>query len=643
MRTIIRNRKIASICRHKMTILLCICLGGIYATTAQHSAAASPNLIWYPYLQQLTNTSVTIVWSTHSGTNPVVSYTTAASTPTVIQGSSRPLAALGTQLHRVTLIDLQPSSTYYYSIFVDNEELLSGETLSFRTAPDTRDASAFTFLAFGDYGITTASQARLRDQMRRDSFNFILTTGDNAYLDASYADFDRAVFRIYGDLFARAPVFPSLGNREYRTARAAPYLDLFELSAMTWRPDDQERYYSFDYGSAHIVVLDSNAPLDVDDSAANDDMLDWLRADLAQTEQPWKIAAFHHPAYSTGSHGSDLRVQAKLIPIFEAYGVQLVLNGHDHNYQRSLPLRAGQVASTAEGGVVYVVTGAGESASSPCTMASWLAFARCSQPYGLYSRITIDGDSMTIQAVNNTGAVEDAVTLDRLQPPPAPTPTPTIPPIETKTYAADTFSRNITDSWGSAEIGGSYALTGSTADFDVTGAAGTIGFAAANRSRSAYLPDVSAHDIDITLRFQTDKPAVGGGQMAYAIARWNNGHAYLGRVRLATDGSVRLQAIQESNGVATLLGGEKVVPGITYAGGQMIRLRVQVSGVDPTSIRMKAWIDGQDEPSAWQYTVTDATAGLQTAGAVGLRAYLSSTASNMPVVFTFDDLRITDL
>ena len=131
-------------------------------------------------------------------------------------------------------------------------------------------------------------------------------------------------------------------------------------------------------------------------------MFDWLRADLAQTKQPWKIVAFHHPAYSTGSHGSDARVQSRLIPIFEAYGVQLVLNGHDHNYQRSLPLRAGQVTTTAEGGVVYIVTGAGESAITPCSMASWLAFARCSQTYGLYSRITVDGDNLTVQAVNNS-------------------------------------------------------------------------------------------------------------------------------------------------------------------------------------------------------------------------------------------------
>jgi len=464
--------------------------------------------------------------------------------------------------------------------------------------------------------------------MLRDSFDFILTTGDNAYPDASYADFDSAVFRRYGDLFARAPIFPTLGNREYRTDRAAPYLDLFELPAVAWRPADQERYYSFDYGEAHIVVLDSNAPLDVDDNAASDDMFDWLRADLGQTKQPWKIVAFHHPAYSTGSHGSDPRVQAKLIPIFEAYGVQLVLNGHDHDYQRSLPLRAGQATTTAQGGVVYIVTGAGESASTACGTANWVAFARCSQPYGLYSRITVDGDSMTIQAVNNSGVVEDAVTLNRLPP-------------ESTTYAADTFSRSVIDSWGSAETGGSYTLASSPADFDVTGAAGTMLLSGANRSRSAYLPDVSARDIDMTVRIQTDKPAAGGGQMAYAVARWNGGRAYLGRVRLATDGSVRLQAVQESTGVTTLLGGEKLVPGISYAGNQAIWLRMQVSGADPTTIRMKAWVDGHAEPSSWQYNVTDATAGLQTSGAVGLRAYLSSTANNMPVVFSFDDLRVT--
>ncbi|MBK9715233.1 MAG: metallophosphoesterase family protein [Kouleothrix sp.] len=621
MKTAIRYRRATA-------VLLCSILSALYASTPRYSAAVSPNLVWSPYLQQVTDTHATILWTTRGGASPAVRYSTDGSYGAEAAGSSRPLAALGTQLHRVDLADLQPGTLYSYKVYVDGEELLPDQTLAFRTAPRTGSPDKFTFLAFGDEGITTGSQRRLRDQMARDAFDFILTTGDNAYPEASYGDFDTTIFQVYRDVLVRAPIFPTMGNREYRTSGGAPYLDLFELPAVAWRPADQERYYSFDYGSAHIVALDSNAPLDVDDAAAPDDMLDWLRADLAQTKQPWKIVALHHPAYSTGGHGSDSRVRSKLVPIFEAYGVSLVLSGHDHTYQRSLPLRGGQITTTEQGGVVYIVSGAGESASMACGGAEWLAFARCSQPYGLYSRIAVDGGGMTVEAVNETGAVEDQYTFTRQAPAP--------------TYAADSFGRAVTDGWGSAEAGGAYTLGGAPADFDVSGAAGTIALSAANRTRSVYLLGVSQRDVDMRVRVQTDKPAAGGGQMVYWIARRGaDGSAYLGRLRLAPDGSVRLQAAQELAGAATLLGREVVVPGLSSAAPGPIWLRAQVVGAEPTSIRLKAWAGDQPEPDGWQYGIADATPGLQAAGAVGLRAYLAPAVSNAPVLFTFDDLRVS--
>lgn len=364
-------------------------------------------LVWKPYLQQLTATGVIILWTTTTGANSTVRYSTDTSYHAVANGISRPLSQLGTQLHRVQLAALQPDTTYHYKIYTDGQDLLSKETLSFKTAPPADSTAPFTFLAFGDFGRDSNSQRRLRDQMLRDTFSFVLTTGDNAYRDGTYDQFDQKVFQVYGDIFKRSAIFPTLGNHDYHDNDGAPYLDLFDLPGNAGSPEAIERYYSFDYGDAHFVGLDSNILLNAAGSAASTDMLDWLRNDLGQTTRRWKIVAFHHPAYSTGKHGSNSRVQAGLVPILEEFGVDLVLTGHDHIYQRTHPLRAGQVTPVEKGGIVYIVSGAGHQASYTCSQAGWSAVEYCSEAYGLYSRITVNRDSLRVEAVDEEGNIKD--------------------------------------------------------------------------------------------------------------------------------------------------------------------------------------------------------------------------------------------
>lgn len=396
--------------------------------------AAAPNLVWKPYLQQIDSDSAIIVWTTNNGEQPLVEYGTDAAYGSTASGETRTLSTLNTRMHRVRLSDLLPNTTYFYKLFTDGEELLPDETLRFRTAPATGSSVPFTFLAFGDYGTGSSSQRALRDQMLRDSFDFLVTTGDNAYQNGAYNEFDSKVFQVYGEVFARAGVFPALGNHDTYTSNGAPYLDLFDLSTNAWRTADQERYYSFDYGNAHVVVLDSTAPLSEDDATTTDDMFDWLRSDLQQTSQPWKIAVLHHSPYSVGkSHGSDQRARSKLVPIFEQYGVQLVLSGHDHTYQRSKPLLDGQITTTQQGGVVYIVSGAGSAASYGCGNAAWLEVKFCSLNYGMYGRISVAGDVMTIEAVRETGAVLDSVTLAIGDAVPTATSTPTTTSTPTST------------------------------------------------------------------------------------------------------------------------------------------------------------------------------------------------------------------
>jgi hypothetical protein len=386
-----------------------ICLSSLLVLSLAH--AAPGDLVRKPYLQQMSDTGVIILWATQTGLNAEVHYSTDTSYSTVVTGSSR--SVNGNQLHRVALTNLQSDTVYYYKVYVDGEDLLSGEVLSFQTAPVPGSSTPFAFVVMGDYGRNSTSQKALRDQLLLDSFRFILTTGDNAYSSGTYAEFDTNVFQIYQDLFSHVGFFPSLGNHDYGTASGASYLDLFDLPQQSWRSNDHERYYSFDYGNVHFVVLDSNSPLDADDDAAGDDMFDWLRADLSHTRQPWRMVAFHHPAYSTGLHGSDSRVQAKLVPIFETYGVDLVLTGHDHIYQRSRPLREDQITTINQGGIVYLVLGAGSAADYGCSSAAWVEIAYCAQSEGLYARLTISGTHLTVAAIDALGDTKDFYELDK--------------------------------------------------------------------------------------------------------------------------------------------------------------------------------------------------------------------------------------
>ncbi|MCB0167914.1 MAG: metallophosphoesterase family protein [Anaerolineae bacterium] len=364
-------------------------------------------------MQQATDTSVNVLWATHTGSRPAVQYGLGANDRVTVTGSSRRIEALDMQLHRVQLTGLQPDTRYHYQIYVDDRRLPVRQPLSFQTAPVPGSDTPFTFIAFGDYGNGSAAQKRLRNQMQRDSFRFVLTTGDNSQGEGTYEQLDRMVFQVYDTIFSQVPVFPALGNHDYLTDQAAPYLNVFDVPPNASPEKNLKRYYSFIYGNAQFIVLDTTPLVKTDDPATCDAMLHWLRQKLSQPSPLWKIVVCHHPPYNAGHHGVNPRIKTHLIPIFEAYQVNVVLSGHQHNYQRSKPLRQGQVTTMEDGGILYIVSGAGAAALHRCDKADWLARAVASVKHGIYNRFTVGGDTMTIEAVDDQGNVVDICTLNK--------------------------------------------------------------------------------------------------------------------------------------------------------------------------------------------------------------------------------------
>lgn len=196
----------------------------------------------------------------------------------------------------------------------------------------------FRFGVIGDFGTggeeTDAVAEDLRRWATRNNADAILTTGDNIYEDGEPAEFDDGWIEPYGWAEEQGiDVIASLGNHDIRSDDGEPVMDLLDM------PD---RWYSKTVGDAEVFVLEANNP-------AEGSQIKWLERSLERSDAVWKIAVFHQPAYSCSSHDSTPGVVRRWVPIFEKHEVDLVLNGHDHNYQR--------FATT--NGVTYVVTGGG--------------------------------------------------------------------------------------------------------------------------------------------------------------------------------------------------------------------------------------------------------------------------------------------
>jgi acid phosphatase type 7 len=181
----------------------------------------------------------------------------------------------------------------------------------------------------------------------------VLTLGDNAYPEGTAEDFAGCYDPSWGQFKARTR--PSPGNHEYHTEGARGYFDYFGEAA----GDPDEGYYSFDLGAWHIVALNSNCGEGEIRCGPGSAQVRWLEEDLANNdEQKCTLAYFHHPLFTSGSYRPGIERVERLWEVFYAGGVDVVLNGHDHNYQRFAP-QDPQGRADPEDGIREFVVGTG--------------------------------------------------------------------------------------------------------------------------------------------------------------------------------------------------------------------------------------------------------------------------------------------
>ncbi len=343
-----------------------------------------------PYLQLGTSSGAssgaTVRWRTNVPTTSRVTFGLSATSLTGVVNDPT-----STTEHEVRLTGLQPDRQYFYSVGTTSGVLEQGPNNYFKTAPLLTSKRKIRIATFGDVGTNVnTNQAYVRDAFlkfrtdRGDSLtNLWMLTGDNSY-DGADSQYQTNFFNPFkSSLLKNTMLYTVPGNHDYFdyigypsapnrwVEHDMPYYDMFSLPTNAEAggfPSQSEQYYSFDYGPIHFVMLDSYGKNPVQVSSTSPKInrgyyedvttvgyeipnaqIKWLKQDLEATTQKWKIVYMHHPPYTRGTHDSEagnsatddsilVRTRERINPILERFGVDMVVSGHSHVYERSYPL-----------------------------------------------------------------------------------------------------------------------------------------------------------------------------------------------------------------------------------------------------------------------------------------------------------------
>lgn len=394
-----------------------------------------------PYLQSTTDNSCTIHWRTDIETDSKISYGLTSMFGNTILDTTM------VKDHAVKIDGLLPNTKYFYRLGSTAFVLEGGTENYFFTAPVFYSEQSIQIWAIGDFGIGSLEQ----NQVLQSYLNYLggrrndmwIWLGDNAYYNGTDQEYGSFVFDIYKNQFKNWNFYPALGNHDYgqsgylSTASLGsnfPYFNIFNLPKYAQCggvPSNSEKYYSYNWGNVHFIALDSYGAFNHSGSP----MYQWLLNDLQLNKAKWIIAYWHHPPYSKGTHNSDVEIEMvdmrnNIVPLLERFGVDLVLTGHSHTYERSHfmhghygvestfnsshliqsgdGLLAPYIKDKEHNGTVYTVCGVGGLSSSAVTngfphdaMVSSLSSVPGS------TSIEVNGDSLHCKFIRFDGIVAD--------------------------------------------------------------------------------------------------------------------------------------------------------------------------------------------------------------------------------------------
>jgi hypothetical protein len=362
-------------------ILLCWC--GIFSF--------SQTLTRGPYLQKGNQTSITFRWRTNSNCNSRIrigtSYLAGGAYATITDD------ATSTQEHTVTVTGLIADTKYFYSIGTSSTVLQSGTDNFFTTLPTATPNRVLKFVAFGDCGKNNATyQSQSLTQWQTfltansiEAPDAWMLLGDNAYNAGTDAEYTSNFFNTYGSsILKNHKLYPAPGNHDYANSTTnqdvhsnCPYYSIFDLPSAGecgGYASGKEEYYSYDIGNVHFLALDAygeESNLRLYDTTGAQAV--WVKQDLAANTKKWTIAYWHHPPYTMGSHNSDsetelVNMRFNFIRILERYGVDMIVCGHSHDYERSYLIKGhyGLEATFNSGTMAVSTSSAGYTSNTTC-------------------------------------------------------------------------------------------------------------------------------------------------------------------------------------------------------------------------------------------------------------------------------------
>jgi len=419
-------------------------IGALAAVLSASSFAAT--VTRGPYLMMGTPDSMVVRWRTDTPTDSRVRFGTSQGSLTNVQEETT-----ATTEHEVRLTGLTPETRYYYSIGTSTGTLSGNDASTFfQTGPVEGTARPTRIWVIGDAGTGTSVQTSVYNAYLAATgstyTNLWLMLGDNVYDSGTDAEYTSKMFNNYGTIFKQSSLWPTIGNHDAASADSAtqtgPYYDQFTMPKNAEAggvASGTEAYYSFNYGNIHFIVLDSQET----SRATNGAMMNWLKADLQADNSDWVVAYWHHPPYTKGSHNSDtesihIDMRANFLPVLEAHGVDLVLGGHSHSYERSYLLDghyglsstftaahkknggdgrvdgngayAKSAGNVSHDGAVYSVVGSSGKTSGG-TLNHPAMFVSLNEAGSMM--LDIDGQVLNAQFINSSGVVRDRFTITK--------------------------------------------------------------------------------------------------------------------------------------------------------------------------------------------------------------------------------------
>jgi hypothetical protein len=345
-----------------------------------------------PWLQGPSPTAVTIHYETDAPGRGLVQFSAAGNlyqtSPAELYDTLNYGSGTG-YLYRARLTGLHPGMAYRYRVVheCDGGGRIRSAAATFETWPEA--PQRVTFIAYGDSRSGTDIHAQIARQFNQYHPAFILHTGDAVDWGSEMAEWKPQFFEPLGCILGRVPIFIACGNHDGTAEDLKHWFDL--PGGRTW--------YSFETGPVHVTVLDSYEQ--------GPEVAEWLEKDLAAARTPWKFIMFHVPVSPSAYYISDFDRQS-LLPLLDKHRVDVVLAGHDHCYERFVPLK---ISPGSDHAVTLVTTGGGGAMLYPLFSQVHDAFAVSEHHFCVF---TVEAGQLDLKVFGAGGNELDRLTVKKI-------------------------------------------------------------------------------------------------------------------------------------------------------------------------------------------------------------------------------------